>query len=97
MPGDTGCGVGHTHARRFSHVHLRYALASSFGVSVVYAATGQNFSGGCCILVQIVAGVLLPGAARANIVAVMIVNSAISQAMGTLGDLKTARLVMSNC
>ena len=39
---------------------------------------------------QILAGVLVPRSARANIVAVMIVNSAISQAMGTLGDLKTA-------
>ena len=69
---------------------IGYAFVSSVGVSIVYAVTGQNFSGGVCILVQILAGVLVPGSARANIVAVMIVNSAVSQAMGTLGDLKTA-------
>jgi len=67
-----------------------YALACSYGVSMVYALTGQNFSGGVCILAQILVGVLVPHSARANILAVMLVNSSVSQAMGVCSDLKTA-------
>ena len=70
---------------------IAYGLVSSFGCSLVYAVIGQNFSGGCCILMQVLCGVLVPGSARADIIAVMLVNSGISQAMGVLGDLKTAQ------
>jgi uncharacterized oligopeptide transporter (OPT) family protein len=67
-----------------------YGFCSSFGCALIYALIGQNFSGGVCILMQVICGVLVPGSARANIVAVMLVNSGVSQAMGVLGDLKTA-------
>lgn len=56
----------------------------------MYATTGQQFSGGVCILAQLLCGLLVPGSARANIVAVMLVNSSVSQAQGVMGDLKTA-------
>ena len=69
---------------------IGYGLCSSFGCGLVYAVIGQNFSGGCCILMQILCGLLVPGSARANILSVMLVNSGISQAMAVLGDLKTA-------
>jgi OPT family oligopeptide transporter len=67
-----------------------YSFVSSVGVCMVYATTGQQFSGGVCILAQLLCGVLVPGSARANIVAVMLVNSSVSQAQGVMGDLKTA-------
>ena len=49
------------------------------GVCAVYALYGQQFSGGACIFAQLMCGVLVPGSARANIVAVMLVNTAVSQ------------------
>ena len=69
---------------------ILYAFISSIGSAVVYATTGQNFTGGACILGQILCGLLVPGSARANIISVMLVNTAASQALGVLTDLKTA-------
>lgn len=68
---------------------VAYAFIASYAVALVYATTGQNFAGGVCILAQIICGVLVPGSARANILAVMVINSATSQSMGVLTDLKT--------
>ena len=73
-----------------SCLSIAYAFAASVGCATVYASTGQNFTGGACIFAQLMCGVLVSGSARANIVAVMLVNTAVSQAVGVLADLKTA-------
>ena len=69
---------------------VAYAFAASFGCALIYATSGQQFVGGAAILAQVVWGLLVPGSARANILAVMIVNVAVSQAVSVLGDMKTA-------
>ena len=57
---------------------------------MIYATTGQQFSGGVCVLLQVIMGVLVPGSARANIIAVMLCNTVVSQSMGILQDYKSA-------
>ena len=64
-----------------SVVAILYAFAAAFGCAGIYATIGQQFVGGACILAQILFGVLVPGSARANILAVMLVNVAVSQAV----------------
>ena len=54
---------------------ILYSFLCAFGVAMVYATTGQQFSGGVCILLQVLAGVVVPSSARANIIAVMLCNT----------------------
>ena len=75
---------------------ILYSFLCAFGVSMVYATTGQTFSGGVCILLQVLAGLVVPGSARANIVAVMLCNTIVSQAMTLLSDFKTALYLQVN-
>lgn len=69
---------------------LIYTFVTSFGCCYIMAKIAQTFSGGVCILLQVLVGFLLPGHARANIVAVMLCNTITSQTLTILGDYKTA-------
>ena len=48
-------------------VVILYSFCCAFGCAVVYATVGQQFSGGVCILLQVLFGYLVPGSARANV------------------------------
>ena len=67
-------------------VVILYSFCCSFGCSIVYATVGQQFSGGVCILLQVVFGFLVPGSARANVISVMLCNTIVSQSIGILSD-----------
>ena len=71
-------------------VVILYSFCCAYGCSIVYATVGQQFSGGVCILLQVLFGFLVPGSARANVISVMLCNTIVSQSLGILSDYKTA-------
>jgi OPT family oligopeptide transporter len=71
-------------------VVILYSFCCAYGCSIIYATVGQQFSGGVCILLQVLFGFLVPGSARANVIAVMLCNTIVSQSLGILSDYKTA-------
>ena len=69
---------------------IGYSFCCAYGCALVYATVGQQFSGGVCILLQVLFGFLVPGSARANVIAVMLCNTVVGQSLGILSDYKTA-------